>query len=75
MKVRRLPDSGKIQMLRWFKEQSWDEVIREESCHEKAIILQSLIMDNLDKYLPEKTVNFSSDDQPWFTPELKVLDK
>ena len=75
VKLRLLPDSGKIQMLRWFKEQSWDEVIREESCHEKAIILQSLIMDNLDKYLPEKTVNFSSDDQPWFTPELKLLDK
>ena len=34
-----------------------------------------LVMSKLDQYLPVKTVSFSSDDQPWFTPELKELDK
>ena len=32
-------------------------------------------MEKINQYLPERTVSFSSDDQPWFTPELKQLDK
>ena len=46
-----------------------------ESAHEKALVLQSMLMEKVDQYLPESTVSFSSDDQPWFTPELKQLDK
>ena len=75
VKVRRLPQSGKDRLKGWFSQQNWDEVIAAESCHDKAVILQSMIMSKLDQYLPEKTVTFSSDDQPWFTPELKELDK
>ena len=75
VKVRRLPQSGKDQLKAWFSQQNWDEVTTAESCHDKALILQSMIMSKLDQYLPEKTVSFSSDDQPWFTPELKELDK
>ena len=75
VKVRRLPQSGKDQLRRWLAQQTWDQVVRAESAHDQAMILQSMLMEKVDEYLPEKTVSLSSDDQPWFTPELKELDK
>ena len=73
--VRRLPNSGKEKMRYWFSQQDWKEVYSVVSAHEKAEILQSMIMNKMDQYLPESSVCFSSDDQTWFTPELKQLDK
>ena len=73
--VRRLPQSGKDQLRRWFGDQQWEEVYSSGSAHDKAMVFQSMIMEKINQYLPEKTVFFSSDDQPWFTPELKQLDK
>ena len=71
--------TGKDQLKVWFCQKNWDDVTTAaaESCHAiaNAVILQSMIMSKLDHYLPEKTVKFSSDNQPCFTPELKELDK
>ena len=40
------------------------------SAHEKAELLQ-----NVNIFLPEKTVNFTSDDQPWATSEIKEISR
>ena len=50
-------------------------MIATQSCYDKAVILQTMVMSKLDQYLPEKNVSFSNDDQPWFTPELKEQDR
>ena len=71
MTVRRLPQSGKDQLRRWFGDQQWEEVYSSVTAHDKAMLFQSIIMEKINQYLPERTVSFSSDDQPWFTPELK----
>ena len=73
--VRRLPQSGKDQLRRWFSDQQWEEVYSSVTAHDKAMLFQSIIMEKINQCLPERTVSFSSDDQPWFTPELKQLDK
>ena len=73
--VRRLPQSGKDRLRDWFSRQQWGEVFSAVSAHDKAAVLQNLTMDKINQYLPESSVCFSSDDQPWFTPELKQLDK
>ena len=75
VQVRRLPQSGKDLMRAWISQQSWDEVITAESAHEKAVILQSMLLEKTDQFFPVQTISFSSDDKPWFTPELKELDK
>ena len=41
------------------------------STHEKAENLQSMLMNAMDKFLPQKTVSFSSDDSPWVNPQIK----
>ena len=35
--------------------------------------MQATLKNALDQFLPIKTVNFSSDDSPWVTPQIKGL--
>ena len=75
VKFRPLPQSGMLKFGEWLSQQTWDEVYNANDVHEKAACFQQKLMKALDEYLPEKTVTFSSDDQPWMTAELKELDR
>lgn len=72
---RPMPESGIKEMGQWISMQDWVQVTEAETAHEKANILQNLLMEQLDKYLPNKIIKLTSDDQPWFTNELKEVDR
>ena len=55
--------------------QTWENVYRANTAHEKASIFQKDLMQSLDKCVPEKITTFSSDDQSWITPQLKQLER
>ena len=67
-----MPESGMIKLKEWFESQQWENVTNASSAHEKAATLQNTCMEALDKYLPTKTVTFTSDDTPWITPQIKT---
>ena len=46
-----------------------------KTAHEKAHLLQKILPDKLDHYLPEKNVKFTSEDQVWMTSELKEISR
>ena len=46
-----------------------------ETAHSKAEIFQTELLTALNRYLLEKIMSFSFDDQAWMTPELKELDR
>ena len=73
--VRRMPESGQFKFYSWIRQHDWSELYLAESAHEKAMILQMSLMGKVEEFMPEKTVTFSSDDKPFFTPELKRLDR
>ena len=75
VKVRPIPESGVQRMKEWFIEQTWEHVYQAESAHAKAAILQKTLLDVLEDIFPETTRKISSDDQPWVTHKLKVLDR
>ena len=72
---RPLPESGLFQFGVWLKMQKWESVIGATSAHDKAKILQSLLIENLDKFLPQKTIRICSEDQPWYTEKLKKMSR
>ena len=72
---RPLPESGLNSFGAWVKMQNWEEVYGATTAHEKAEKLQQMLFENLDKYLPTKTIKICSEDQAWFTTELKKLDR
>ena len=73
--VRPLPVSGFLQMQEWFSSQTWDQIFQEPSAHSKAEIFQSMLLEACNKYFPEKTRKVTSDDQPWVTHRVKILDR
>ena len=62
-------------MRNWFIDQSWDEVYEAESAHEKAAVFQRMLLKALNDIFPEKVRKINSDDQPWISNRLKVLDR
>ena len=57
----------------WIQKQTWENILSGESEHEKAEILQNTLMAQINCFLPEKTVSFTSDDHPWTTSEIKDI--
>ena len=75
VRVRRMPESGQSKFNNWISQHNWSELISTKSGHDKATILQNTLLEKLNLFMPEKIMTFSSDDQPFFTPELKTLNK
>ena len=70
-----MPESGTQKMKNWFVDQSWDDVYQAESAHEKAALFQETLLKALDDFFPDKVRKINSDDQPWISNRLKVLDR
>ena len=75
VKVRPFTHSGMSLFRSWIENETWDLVLSENSVNKKSEILQKMMLDKLNEYCPEKLRRFSSDDKPWFTTQLKKLDR
>ena len=75
MKVRLFPQSGVMNMREWFLDQTWEEIYKTESCHEKAKLFQSMLLQKVYEIFPEKSRKIQSDNQPWISFKLKRLDR
>ena len=69
-----MPESGISQFRNWIENHSFDNVYNAITAHDKSSIFQAELLEALNKFLPEKTTTFSSDDQAWCTPEIKEID-
>ena len=72
---RPITDSGMYSLEQWFHNQSWEDILNEESVNNKAVNLQDKIMGKVNEYLPLKNRKIANDDQPWYTGELKKLNR
>ena len=71
--VRPVTDSGMLQLREWFQNQTWANIINSSSVSEKAELLQNMVLQKVDEFLPIKNRKIAIDDQPWYTDELKKL--
>ena len=72
---RPLTESGLVNFGNWISAQNWESITNAVTAHEKADLLQNMLMEKINLYLPEKTHKVSSDDQPWFSQKLKKLNR
>ena len=75
VQYRPLPQSGIDKMGQWIQRQTWHDIYKCSDAHQMAEVLQTKLLESLDKFLPMKTVKFSSDDDPWVSKEIKDLDR
>ena len=62
-------------MKSWIENENWSEVMNVKTPDEKADMLHNMVKSKLDETCPEKTTKVASDDQPWYTEQLKRLDR
>ena len=72
---RPLPESGLLSFKQWLDGETWQQLYQMESAHEKAEYLHTRLLEQLDIFLPEKTINIRPDDCPWVTSEIKQIDR
>ena len=75
VKVRPLPASGLAKFGEWIQEQDWINILELKSVDEKAEALHNMILNKLEEVCPQKIRKISSDDQCWYTDQLKRLDR
>ena len=73
--VRPLPQSGLDQLSDWLKSQKWETIFGATTANEKAENLQNLMLEKINKFLPEKKLKICSEDQPWFSDKLRKIDR
>ena len=73
--MRPLTTSGLEKFRVWIQSQDWADIINLKSVDDKADALHSMVLSRLDEFCPEKKRKLSSDDCPWFTEQLKKLDR
>ena len=75
VKVRPFSQSGIEKMKDWIRDETWNKVFDAPTASEKAAIFQKTLVDKVDEIFPEKVRCFTSEDQPWITHRLKLLDR
>ena len=65
VKYRPLPESGIDKMGQWIQKQDWKQICECSDAHKKAEVLQKMLIDALDTFLPIKNIKFTSDDAQW----------
>ena len=72
---RPLTDSGMLIYGAWLALQNWNEIYLEQNSHKKAEIFQETLMNKFYELFPLKTFKVCSEDRPWFSATLKVMDR
>ena len=75
IKVRPLPESILNLIKTALQVHSWNNVYTAATSHEKAWIFHKEVMEIVNQIAPERYRNISTDDQPWYTEQLKILDR
>ena len=72
---RPLPDSGIRAFGQMIIKKDWDDIKEEDDTTKQDEVLQALLLDKLDKSCPSKTVKLRTEDKPYITKDIKVLDR
>ena len=72
---RPLPDSGVRAFGQLIINEGWEAVDENDDSTQQDEVLQTMLLNMLDKSCPTKTVKLRTEDKPYITKELKILDR
>ena len=75
VEVQPLLDSGLSTMKNWLVGEKWESVLNAKTANEKVEVFENIFKEKYNEFFPKKTIKVAGDDQPWFTPKLKDLDR
>ena len=75
IETRPINNSGLEKFGNWLVNYNWIELYRCEGANQKAQFLQKTLLEKYEESFPKKIWKVSDDDKPWFTADLKKLDR
>jgi hypothetical protein len=73
--VQPLPESGILEFGQWIMNEQWESLPTDKSPSEQVIDFERILSEKMDQIFPKKTIKLRQFDKPFFTAELKVLDR
>lgn len=70
-KVRQMKPRNRIALSMKMAYEDWENVYSAQDVDEKVTVFNSIVMDMLNKTMPERTVRCHSSDKPWMTSHIK----
>ena len=75
IKFRPMPESGMLGFKQWLQSETWQELYKLETAHQKAEYFHSVLLEKLDLHLPEKIIKIEPNDEPWTNNEIKSIER
>ena len=72
---RPLPDSAIRQFGNWITSEPFSQIKGDLSASDHAKALESILLMNLEKFCPQKTMRIGPQDKPWMNFELKAINR
>ena len=72
---RPLTERGICEYGRWLISHDWNQIYQMQSIDDKVETFHNILMQNYFEIFPLKKIKVSSDDKPWYTSELKKIDR
>ena len=66
---------GLRKFSKWVENCDWSAIYECSDANKKAEIFQALLLEKFEECFPLKIIKVSNDDKPWFTSDLKTLDR
>ena len=73
--TRPLTQSGMAQFAEWVENCNWSEILQCEDTSMMAKTFQNMVLQNYERCFKTKTLKTCAEDKPWFSVELKHLDR
>ena len=67
--------NGIVVFGQWLVKQDWSELNENKSPSQIVTQFEAILKENLDKYLPQKSVKITNKDKPYITSDIKTLDR
>ena len=73
--TRPLTHQGLSMFAEWVENETWSKIYEVEDTEIKAETFQNMVLTNYKRCFPTKTTKTCQDDEPWFSANLKSLDR
>ena len=75
VETRPLTQSGITRFAQWVENYTWSDIYVCEDAHIMAQTFQNVCLENYNRCFPIKSVKLCSEDDPWYSGQLKKMDR
>ena len=73
IKFQPMHGSGMLGFKQWLQSETWKELYKLDTAHQKSEYFHSVLLEKLELHLPEKIIKIEPNDEPWTNLQVKKI--